>query len=53
MGNRQLLLGCGNPVGFQIQEASNGREAIELWESFEPHLIWMDMRMPGMMPASD
>lgn len=46
--NRQLLLRLLNPVGFQIQEASNGKEAIEVWESFEPHLIWMDMRMPVM-----
>lgn len=46
--NRQLLLRLLNPIGFEIQEASNGKEAIELWESFEPHLIWMDMRMPVM-----
>lgn len=46
--NRQLLVRLLKPVGFQIQEASNGKEAIELWESFEPHLIWMDMRMPVM-----
>jgi PAS domain S-box-containing protein len=46
--NRQLLLRLLNPIGFEIQEASNGKEAIEMWESFEPHLIWMDMRMPVM-----
>jgi CheY-like chemotaxis protein len=37
-----------NPLGFEIKEASNGKEAIAIWESFEPHLIWMDMRMPVM-----
>jgi PAS domain S-box-containing protein len=46
--NRQLLLRLLSPIGFEIQEASNGKEAIEAWESFEPHLIWMDMRMPVM-----
>jgi CheY-like chemotaxis protein len=35
-------------LGFCVREAVNGQEAIELWSSFEPHLIWMDMRMPIM-----
>jgi CheY-like chemotaxis protein len=29
-----------------VREATNGQEAIEIWEEWEPHLIWMDMRMP-------
>ena len=36
------------PLGFEVREAVNGQEAIEIWESWEPHLIWMDMRMPVM-----
>jgi two-component system sensor histidine kinase/response regulator len=36
------------PLGFEVRQASNGREAIEIWERWEPHLIWMDMRMPVM-----
>ena len=31
-----------------MREAANGLEAIEVWERWEPHLIWMDMRMPVM-----
>ena len=31
-----------------MREATNGQEAIEVWERWEPHLIWMDMRMPVM-----
>jgi signal transduction histidine kinase/DNA-binding NarL/FixJ family response regulator/HAMP domain-containing protein len=31
---------------FEVLEAANGQEAIEIWEHWEPHLIWMDMRMP-------
>ncbi|MFB8788722.1 MAG: response regulator [Potamolinea sp.] len=44
--NRQLLIKLLNPLGFELLEASNGQEAIEIWEKNSPHLIWMDMRMP-------
>ena len=44
--NRQLLIKLLNPLGFELKEASNGQEAIKLWESWKPHLIWMDIRMP-------
>ncbi len=33
---------------IEVRQASNGREAIQIWEEWEPHLIWMDMRMPVM-----
>ncbi|SKB12189.1 putative Histidine kinase [Planktothrix sp. PCC 11201] len=46
--NRQLLIKLLIPLGFEVKEASNGREAIAIWEEWEPHLIWMDMRMPVM-----
>jgi signal transduction histidine kinase/CheY-like chemotaxis protein len=46
--NRQLLIKLLNPLGFEVKEASNGKDAIALWEEWEPHLIWMDMRMPVM-----
>lgn len=46
--NRQLLIKLLNPLGFELKEATNGQEAIEIWDSWEPHLIWMDMRMPVM-----
>jgi len=46
--NRQLLLRLLAPLGFEIKEASNGQEAIAIWDEWEPHLIWMDMRMPVM-----
>jgi CheY-like chemotaxis protein len=47
-GNRKLLVNILIPFDFEIQEASNGQEAFEIWEDWEPHLIWMDMRMPVM-----
>ncbi|WP_254011193.1 response regulator [Limnofasciculus baicalensis] len=46
--NRQLLIKLLNPLGFELKEAKNGAEAIEIYQSFSPHLIWMDMRMPVM-----
>ena len=33
---------------FTVQEATNGQQAVELHESWQPHLIWMDLRMPVM-----
>jgi CheY-like chemotaxis protein len=44
--NRYLLTRLLSPRGFDVREAANGREAISIWEEWEPHLIWMDMRMP-------
>jgi len=46
--NRQLLVKLLLPLGFKVKEAANGQEAIALWESWQPQLIWMDMRMPIM-----
>ena len=46
--NRQLLIKLLSPLGFELREASNGMEAVEIWQSWQPHLIWMDMRMPVM-----
>ncbi|MEG3875873.1 ATP-binding protein [Microcoleus sp. herbarium7] len=46
--NRQLLIELLADFDFELKEASNGQEAIEIWSSFEPHLIFMDMWMPAM-----
>lgn len=34
--------------GFQVQTASNGEEAIEKAKKYKPHLILLDVMMPGM-----
>jgi CheY-like chemotaxis protein len=44
----ELLIELLAPVGFEIKAVSNGREAIKLYQSWSPHLIWMDLRMPVM-----
>jgi PAS domain S-box-containing protein len=46
--NRQLLLKILATFDFELKEACNGVEAVEVWTSFEPHLIFMDMWMPVM-----
>ena len=46
--NRQIVLKLLEPIGFEVKEAINGKEAIEIWQQWQPHLIWMDMRMPVM-----
>ena len=46
--SRLLLVRMLSSLGFAVQQAENGVEALEIWSSWEPHLIWMDMRMPVM-----
>jgi len=46
--NRLLLLKLLALPGFELCDAHNGKEAVELWEKWDPHLILMDMRMPVM-----
>jgi CheY-like chemotaxis protein len=46
--NRQLLIKLLFPLGFEVKEASNGQDALEIWQYWQPHLIWMDIRMPVM-----
>jgi PAS domain S-box-containing protein len=46
--NRKLLVKILEPLGFEVRTAANGQEAIVLWESWSPHLIWMDIIMPIM-----
>jgi len=46
--NRQLVVKLLAPLGLEVREAENGEQAIALWESWQPHLIWMDMQMPIM-----
>lgn len=46
--SRQLLVKMLSRLGFELREASNGVEALAVWEEWAPHLIWMDIRMPRM-----
>lgn len=46
--NRLLLAKILRRVDLDIHEAANGREAVDIWRTWRPHLIWMDVRMPVM-----
>ncbi|MBR8830806.1 MAG: Sensor histidine kinase RcsC [Chroococcopsis gigantea SAG 12.99] len=46
--NRQLLVEILEPLGFAIAQANNGQAAINLWHTWQPDFIWMDIRMPIM-----
>jgi len=46
--NRLFLRCLLAEVGFQLREASDGLEALEVEELWRPDLILMDTRMPGM-----
>jgi two-component system sensor histidine kinase/response regulator len=35
-------------AGFQVRKAEDGRQAVEQFQSWQPHFIWMDMKMPVM-----
>ena len=49
--NRELLVKLLQPMGFALANASNGKEAIALWQSWQPDLILMDIRMPEVSGA--
>lgn len=46
--NRLLLKTLLCRVGAEVREAVNGEEAIAIWQSWQPHLILMDMQMPTL-----
>ena len=46
--NRELLVELIKPLGFAVQEAADGEQAIALWQEWQPDLIFMDIKMPNM-----
>ena len=46
--NRLILIELLSPFGFEIKEAENGQIAVDICQKWEPHLVFMDMRMPVM-----
>ena len=46
--NRLLLVKLLGQVGLEVQQAASGEEAVLRWQQWHPHLIWMDLRMPGL-----
>lgn len=46
--NRKLLRAFLDQYPLEICEAENGRDALEKIDSFQPELVFLDMRMPVM-----
>lgn len=46
--SRMLLSELLNDVGLEVEKAEDGVQAVEGFARWEPDIIFMDMRMPGM-----
>jgi signal transduction histidine kinase/DNA-binding NarL/FixJ family response regulator len=46
--SRTLLVKLLSMVGFDVKEAADGKEAVEIFNQWWPNFIWMDIRMPLM-----
>ncbi len=46
--NRSLLLNMLTPLGFELQEAVDGQDALAKAKTFQPAMILMDLKMPLM-----
>jgi PAS domain S-box-containing protein len=44
--NQLLLYKLLESVGFQVKIAEDGAQGVTLFQSWHPHFIWMDRRMP-------
>ncbi len=44
--NRVLLTTLLTNIGCNVKDAKNGEEAISIFQEWQPHFIWMDLRMP-------
>ncbi|MDR2128448.1 MAG: response regulator [Burkholderiaceae bacterium] len=47
--DRRLIAQWLEPLGFEVREAANGHEALDMLEAgFQPDVILMDLAMPGI-----
>ena len=46
--DRELLQNVLEPLGFVVEQAASGYEALQLIPRFAPHLVFMDLGMPGI-----
>jgi CheY-like chemotaxis protein len=45
--NRSVLMTMLQPIGFELDQAADGTEALTIAERFQPDLVLMDLRLPG------
>jgi signal transduction histidine kinase/DNA-binding response OmpR family regulator len=46
--NRSVLINLLEPIGFLLQEVTNGQEALDCFHDFDPDLVITDLAMPVM-----
>lgn len=46
--NRDVAVQLLSATGFEVKSVATGEEALELYESYRPEAVLMDLRMPGM-----
>jgi signal transduction histidine kinase len=46
--SRTLLRQTLDELGFETEEAADGSAALAVWERWQPHLLVLDLHMPGM-----
>ena len=46
--SRSMLVKLLRTVGFQVREAVDGKQAVDVFHQWRPDFIWMDIRMPVM-----
>ena len=46
--DRDMLQSVLDPLGFQVEQAASGYECLQLLPHFAPHLVFMDLAMPGI-----
>ena len=46
--NRELVWQMLQALGLEVRTADNGAQAVQVFQSWQPGFIWMDMRMPVM-----
>ena len=45
--NRELLAQLLGPIGFETRSVEDGEQAVREFQAWRPHLLLIDMRMPG------
>jgi len=46
--DRDMLQSILEPLGFVVEQAASGYEALQVIPRFAPHLVFMDLGMPGI-----
>ena len=46
--DREMLQSVLDPLGFEVEQAASGCDCLEILPRFMPHLVFMDLAMPGI-----